>query len=251
MSLKVDKVWSAASTHSRFDFMSPAIAFTSSGQAARHRRAPNDAGITGEGAHVIGSASPVTENIKITTGLKNLYMNASTLVAIVEEYLYALQVGGFYETPADCIFAALYAGNVTAMRMTLDDIADPVYETVNTGEGVAYVVKSLTDAVFLMYEKHVLGILPSLLETTARQAANDALQKFLDQPFQERCPRIVYPTSGPPTIIDLHSATLFTKQRDNVQKEVLDNRPSPRTRTICQPPSSILSPKDRAQEVFW
>jgi hypothetical protein len=152
---------------------------------------------TGTGAVVQPGVkvAPVTELVKVKTGMTDLFVNASTFLAFDNDRVNALQLGSIFATPYECIFSTLYAGNITSLRMTLRDILAPSYGPFSaTGEGIGRMVKSLTDAAFVMYESTLLKAAPAMFETTLRGAANDALTTFLDQPFAARCPNnITYP----------------------------------------------------------
>ena len=246
--LNIKKIWlGGLNTFTHFDFMNSISAYTLSHQLGLERLDGiidleiTLAQPTAPGSLVTGIAAPVTESVQVTTGLRDLFINVSTLLAINIDYLYALQVGGFFVSPKDCIFAALFEGNVTAMKVTLTDLLNPAFKTgLNTGPGVLYVVENLVNAVFEMYEKHLLGVLPNALETTVREEANRALKDYLDQPFQERCPRIEYPT-GPPVIVDFNEkGGLYAKIQNIVQSEVLRDKVSERTKETRSPLNDLI-----------
>ena len=126
---------------------------------------------------IIEAADPnrqIRETIQIDFGVDDLNIDLAVLMAINEDKMKALEVGGLLTSGnlLACFVSTLYELAVSGLDVTVGNIRDPVLSGF-ISPGIDRLVSDAAEAVFLMYRSTFLKALPAMFQGPFRDLLQD------------------------------------------------------------------------------
>lgn len=131
----------------------------------------------------------IIESITVKFGVDNLNVNLALLMAVDQDRLRALEIGGLLRAGniLSCFASVLHELGVAGFDATVGNIRDPVLQGF-ISPGIDRVVSEAVEAVFLMYEPTFLRALPAIFQGPFRDIVEDeVLASDLFNPSDGAC----------------------------------------------------------------
>jgi len=128
-----------------------------------------------------GDRQAQIERITVKSGVKNIAVDLSFLLALNQKILGATQLGSILDTSQilPCLLGAIHKATLTGLSVSVEDIDTPTISGF-VSKGLDRILRTAADLAFVMYKAQVLDAMPNFFQTTVRNMLNDMLKKQID-----------------------------------------------------------------------
>ena len=148
----------------------------------------------GDTGSLISIGAVINERFTMSLTIDKMDFEVGLFLALDSDHMGSVTLGQLWENTLDCGVASIFGTDITALYINCSDIRKPTF-TDFVSTGIDVLLRSATDAIFAVYKKAFVRILPNLLDGLIRSTLNDAYHGFVSE--NQDCPAYPKPDAIP------------------------------------------------------
>jgi len=137
-----------------------------------------------------GDREAKIERITVRSGMRNLELDLTFLLALNQDALGNIQLGSILQSNQiiPCLLGTVHAMEITGLGVSIDDIDTPSM-TGFISKGLDKILRTAAELAFVMYKAPLLSAAPNFFQTTVRRLSNDLLKNQIEvSSSDDSCP---------------------------------------------------------------